>query len=53
MSLSKHRLHLKPLENKSNTSHIGEKPKGLWYACGTEWMKSIRTSGMIADLMNR
>ena len=58
MSLNKHRLHLspdenfhlKPLKNKSNSSHIGKKPKGLWYACGTEWMKSIRTSGMIADL---
>ena len=51
MSLNKHRLHLShdenltTLTNKSNSSRIAQKPLGVWYACGTEWMKWQKTNG--------
>lgn len=54
MLLDKHRLHLssQPLEktdlkNSSNHSRISGKPRGVWFACGTEWMKWVKTGGMI------
>lgn len=56
LDLDKCRLHLsnKPLEktdlkNSSNHLHISAKPRGVWFACGTEWMKWVKTGGMIDD----
>lgn len=55
MSMDKYRLHLshQPLKktdliNLSNVSHVSQKPRGVWFACGTEWMEWVVTGGMLS-----
>ncbi len=55
MSLDKHRLHLSSqtlkktdLKNLSNVSRVSRKPRGVWFACGTEWMEWVVTTGMLS-----